>query len=388
MGLLLNYSLRNLTVRKLTTTLTVLGVGLVVFVFAAVLMLSHGLEQTLVDTGSPDNAIVVRSGATSETLSLVLRDQAGVVETQQEVAVAEDGTPVAVAEIVVLININKRANDDPSNVTIRGTSPTAFALRPGIRITEGRMFSPGTSEVIAGLSVSENFKGCGLGESARFAGREWTVVGVFDAGGTGWDSELWGDVEQVQQAFRRNIYSSMTVKLADPAQFEHMKTRLEGDPRMSVTVQREVDFYRRQSVATSSFIKIMGLVISIVFSIGAMIGAMITMYAAVANRVGEIGTLRALGFRRAAVLWAFLFEAILLGAVGGIVGIALASLMQLVQISTLNWQSFSELAFSFTLTPRIVLSSFAFALLMGVIGGFLPAVRAARLSIIDALRAI
>jgi len=386
MGLLLNYSLRNLTVRKLTTTLTVLGVGLVVFVFAAVLMLSHGLEQTLVDTGSPDNAIVVRSGATSETLSLVLRDQAGVVETQQEVAVAEDGTPVAVAEIVVLININKRANDDPSNVTIRGTSPTAFALRPGIRITEGRMFSPGTSEVIAGLSVSENFKGCGLGESARFAGREWTVVGVFDAGGTGWDSELWGDVEQVQQAFRRNIYSSMTVKLADPAQFEHMKTRLEGDPRMSVTVQREVDFYRRQSVATSSFIKIMGLVISIVFSIGAMIGAMITMYAAVANRTVEIGTLRALGFSRARVLSVFLTEAMWLSLIGGGVGLVAASFMSFVTISTTNWDTFSELAFGFALSPTIIISSLIIAVVMGIAGGFLPAVRAARAKVVDSLR--
>ncbi|HEX9751752.1 MAG TPA: ABC transporter permease [candidate division Zixibacteria bacterium] len=386
MGLLLNYSLRNLTVRKLTTTLTVLGVGLVVFVFAAVLMLSHGLEQTLVDTGSPDNAIVVRSGATSETLSLVLRDQAGVVETQQEVAIAEDGTPVAVAEIVVLININKRANDDPSNVTIRGTTPTAFALRPGIRITEGRMFSPGTSEVIAGLSVSENFKGCGLGESARFAGREWTVVGVFDAGGTGWDSELWGDVEQVQQAFRRNIYSSMTVKLADPAQFEQMKTRLEADPRMSVTVQREVDFYRRQSVATSSFIKIMGLVISIVFSIGAMIGAMITMYAAVANRTVEIGTLRALGFSRARVLSVFLTEAMWLSLIGGGVGLVAASFMSFVTISTTNWDTFSELAFGFALSPTIIISSLIFAVVMGIAGGFLPAVRAARAKVVDSLR--
>jgi ABC-type antimicrobial peptide transport system permease subunit len=257
-----------------------------------------------------------------------------------------------------------------------------------VRIVEGRMFRAGTSEIVVGRSIAERFDGAQIGNVLRFGGREWLVTGIFDASGSAFDSELWGDVFQLMQAFRRQAYSSVVARLADPASFDALKERLESDPRLTLDVKRERAFFEEQSQALSTFISYLGLTLSVIFSIGAMIGAMITMYSAVANRVAEIGTLRALGFRRAAVLWAFLFEAVLTGGVGGVVGVALASLMQWVQISTLNWQSFAELAFTFSLTPGIAALSVGFSLLMGVIGGFLPAVRAARLGIVDALRAI
>jgi ABC-type antimicrobial peptide transport system permease subunit len=221
----------------------------------------------------------------------------------------------------------------------------------------------------------------------RFASRDWTVVGVFDAGHSGFDSEIWGDAEQLLQAFRRTGYSSILFKLADPERFDAVKSELEADPRLTVELKRETRFYADQSEALAKFLTYLGTGISIIFSIGAIIGAMITMYASVASRVGEIGTLRALGFSRTAILVAFLGEALLLGLVGGVLGLLGASAMQALSISTTNFQTFAEIAFGFTLTPGIVMASLAFSLVMGFVGGFLPAARAARLRIVDALRA-
>jgi len=387
MGLLFRYSFGSLTTRRLTAALTVLGMALVVFVFAAVLMLAHGLEKTLVETGSDANIIVTRDGANTETVSILGRQQADVVTTQGEVAVGEDGTAIAAEEIVVLISADKRKNGEATNVVIRGTSPHAFQLRPAIRIVQGRMFAPGTSEVVAGRSVARNFTGCGLGESLRFAGRDWEVVGVFDAGGTGFDSELWGDAEQVQQAFRRPIYSSVTVRLREPARFAEVEKRLESDPRLTVEVEREREYYAKQSQASATFIRVIGIAVSVLFALGATIGAMITMFAAVANRTVEIGTLRALGFSRATVLGVFLVESLLLGLVGGAVGLAAASLLSAIDVTTMNWDTFSEIAFGFTLSPGIVIGALVFAALMGTLGGFLPAVRASRAGIVESLRA-
>jgi ABC-type antimicrobial peptide transport system permease subunit len=249
------------------------------------------------------------------------------------------------------------------------------------------MFQPGTAEVIAGRSIADGFQGAGLGETLRFASRDWTVVGVFDAGHTGFDSEIWGDAEQMLQAFRRNGFSSMLFRLVDADRFDAVKTTLESDPRLTLEAKREKRFYAEQSEALSKFISYLGTGISVIFSIGAVIGAAITMYASVASRTGEIGTLRALGFSRAAILTAFLGEALLLGLLGGVIGLLGASAMQALSISTTNFQTFAEIAFSFTLTPRIVIISLIFALGMGFVGGFLPAARAARMKIVDALRA-
>jgi len=379
--------MRNLWTRKLTTVLTAGGMALVVFVFAAVQMLDTGLRAALVATGQPDNVLLTRRGAGAEISSGVERSQAAIVEAQPEIATGTGGRRLVSKEVVILITLPKRVSGQATNVTTRGVGEAAFELRPQVRIVQGRAMQRGSSEVIVGKSLAERFEGASIGSTMRFGAREWRVVGIFDSGGAAFDSEVWGDVDQLMQAFRRQAYSTVVARLVDPGAFDGLKKRLEADPRLTFDVKRERVFYEDQSKALSNFISYLGLTLSIIFSIGAMIGAMITMYAAVANRVGEIGTLRALGFRRGAVLAAFLFEAVLLGAIGGAVGVALASFMQLVQISTLNWQSFAELAFNFALTPRIAVSSFVFAIVMGVVGGFLPAVRAARLKIVDALRA-
>lgn len=387
MRLPIKYTLRNLWTRKLTTSLTAGGMALVVFVFAAVQMLDTGLRATLVATGQPDNILVTRRGANAEISSGVERMQASVIEAQPEIATGAGGQRLVSKEVVILITLPKRDTGQATNVTTRGVGEAAYVLRPQVRIVQGRAFEPGSLEVVVGTSLAERFENTSVGSVLRFGSREWRVVGVFDSAGAAFDSEVWADSNQLMQAFKRQAYSSIVARLNRTDALDLMRTRLESDPRLTLDIKRERVFYEEQSQALSKFISYLGLTLSITFSIGAMIGAMITMYAAVANRVGEIGTLRALGYRRSAVLGAFLFEAVLLGAIGGIVGIALASFMQLVQISTLNWQSFSELAFSFALTAEIAMKSLAFGVAMGVVGGFLPAVRAARLNIVDALRA-
>jgi len=386
-GLPFAYIARNIARRRLTTALTAGGMALVVYVFATVLMLAAGLEATLVTTGQPDNVVVIRRAAQTEVQSGVDRTQAGVVQSLPDIAIGGDGQKLVSKEVVVLINLPKRESGKPSNVVIRGVMPVGVDLRPQVKLVEGRMFRPGTAEVIAGRSIASRFQGAGLGETLRFASADWTVVGIFDAGRTGFDSEIWGDSEQMMQAFRRLGFSALVLRLADTERFDAVKQQIESDPRLTLEAKRETRFYADQSEMLSKFISYLGTTISVIFSIGAVIGAMITMYASVASRTAEIGTLRALGFSRTAILVAFLVEALLLGAIGGIVGLVAASFMQALAISTTNFQTFAELAFSFKLTPRIVVASLVFALAMGLVGGFLPAARAARLKIVDALRA-
>ncbi|MEO8847894.1 MAG: ABC transporter permease [Casimicrobiaceae bacterium] len=383
----LAYIARNLGARKLTTFLTAGGMALVVYVFTTVLMLSAGLEQTLVATGRDDNVIVIRRASQTEVQSAVDRNSAGVLASLPQIATGEDGKQMLSREPVVLINLAKRETGKPSNVVIRGVTTAGLALRPQVHIVEGRMFRPGTSEIVTGRSIANGFQRAGLGESLHFAQRDWTVVGVFDAGHTGFDSEVWGDAEQMMQAFRRNSYSSVIFRLADTQSFDAVKAAIEGDPRLTLEAKRESRFYAEQSEALSKFINYLGITISVIFSIGAVIGAMITMYASVAARTGEIGTLRALGFARSSILAAFMLESLLLGLIGGLIGLIAASFMQALSISTMNFQTFAEIAFSFTLTPRIVIASLLFSLAMGFVGGFLPAARAARMKIVDALRA-
>jgi ABC-type lipoprotein release transport system permease subunit len=378
---------RSLWARRLTTVLTVGGVALVVFVFAGVLMLARGLQNTLVDTGGADNAIVLRKSASSELVSQVDRPTAEILETAPEVAPAADGRPLLTRELDLIINLDKKGSNSMGNVTVRGTSAKGLELRPNVRITQGRMFNFSSNEIVVGSNIARRFQGVGMGASVSFGGADWTVVGYFDAGGSGFDSEIWADAEQVMQAFNRPVYSSVTFRLKDPKQFDALKTRLGADPRTQyIEPKRERDFYREQSQGMATFIKILGLVVTIIFSVGAMIGAMITMYAAVANRVVEVGTMRALGFRRRSVLGAFLVESLLLALVGGGLGILLASGLSLVQVSTMNFTSFSELGFGFALSGGVVVSALIFALVMGFVGGFLPAVSAARLNIVNALR--
>lgn len=381
------YSFRNLLTRRLTTTLTASGMALVVFVFSSILMLAEGLRKTLVNTGSSGNVVIIRKAATSEVQSGIDRQQASIVETQPEVAFGEHGRRLLAKELVVLINLPKRGSNKPSNVVIRGISGSSLLLRPQAKLAEGRMPRPGSSEILAGRSIAKRFKGGGIGETLRFGMRDWTVVGIFDAGNTGFASEIWGDADQLMQAFRRPVYSSVLFQLRDPAEFKKFKTRIESDPRLTLEAKREITYYEDQSKMMAKFLRILGLSVTIIFSLGAIIGAMVTMYSAVANRTNEIGTLRALGFQRKSILGAFLMESFILGFLGGCTGLFFASFMQLLTISTMNFQTFSELAFTFSLTFGIIYKSMTFSLVMGFLGGVLPAIRSSRMNIVDALRA-
>ena len=385
----IKYVLRSSSSRRLTTVITMLGIALVVFVFTAVLMMANGIQKTLRSTGSDDNVMVARKAAASEIMSIIDREAAGIVTNMPQVARAADGRPLSSKEVVVIINLAKLRADGISNVTVRGVEEAAFQLRPQVRIVEGRMFKWGAREIIAGAGITKRFVGAQIGERIKFGGDLWNVVGIFDTGGTGFDSEVWGDLNQVADAFKRQSLSTVTFRIRNPDDLNDLVNAYDADNRLQYFIpKREKKFFEEQSEMMAQFIRILGLFITVIFSTGATIGAMITMYGAVANRTVEIGTMRALGFYRRSILLAFLAEALVLSFAGGALGLGLASLLQFFTISTLNFGSFSELAFSFALSPSIIATSLGFSLLMGLIGGFLPAVRAARLDIIQALRAV
>lgn len=386
MAVPVSYNLRNLWTRRLTTFLTASGMALVVFVFAAILMLAEGLQKTLVQTGSPDNVVVLRKGATGEVDSGIDRSQAAVVETSPAIAPGAGGGPFMAREVVILITLPKKGGGT-SNVTIRGIGEHSPALRPQVRVIQGRMPRFGVPEMAVGVSLARRFSGLQVGDTLCCGLRNWRIVGLMDAGNTAFSSEIWADADQIMQSFRRPVYSSLVFRLADAGRFEAAKSFIEGDPRVTLQAKRETQFYLDQSEMMAMFLRILGVSLTVIFSLGAVIGAMITMYAAVANRTAEIGTLRALGFRRRSILASFLMESLLLGLVGGCAGLLLASFMQFLTISTVNFQTFSELAFRFALTPSIIGQSLAFSLIMGLVGGFLPAVRASRMNIVEALRA-
>ena len=384
----LSYNLRNLWTRRLTMSLTIGGIALVVFVFAAVLMLAEGVKQTLVSTGSDDNVIIVRKSAQSELVSAIGRESVSNISTFPEVATGTDGKPMATADVVSIVNLSKKGTKDMANVPVRGVSSGSMAMRPQVKMAEGRMFQRGSFEAIVSSTVASQFEGVGVGQSLQIGSGHWMIVGIFDAGKSGFSSEVWADAEQLMLAFNRPVYSSLTVKLKNINDFDGFKNRLQADQRLAdLEPKREKTFYEEQSQGMAIFIRVLGLIITIIFSAGAMIGAMITMYAAVANRTVEIGTLRALGFQRRSILAAFLIEALFLSLIGGSIGLAFAAFLEFVSFSTTNFSSFTELAFGFHLTPVIVVSTLLFSLFMGLIGGFLPAVRASRLNIISALRA-
>jgi ABC-type antimicrobial peptide transport system permease subunit len=388
MAIPISYNYRNLFARKLTTLLTITGIALVVFVWTAVNMMSAGLKKTLVSTGSDDNVIVIRKSANSDVISMVSRDNAKLVETFPEIATSEEGKPLVSKEAVVIINLYKKGSNDMGNVIVRGVSQDAIKLRSAVKIIQGRMWDPAKSEIAVGRSIFDKFKGTEIGQTMKFGGRNWLIVGVFDAQKSGFESEIWGDIEQMMAAFNRPLYSTMIARLKDPSQKGAFKTRFESETRLQqLTVKEEKKYYDEQSGPLSGFVRYLGGFITIVFSFGAMIGAMITMYASVANRTVEIGTLRALGFKRRSILLAFLLEALLISLIGGIIGILIAAFLQFKSLSMINFASFSEIAFGFNLTPQIVVSSLIFALFMGIFGGFLPAIRASRLNIVNALRA-
>ncbi len=381
------YVIRNFKSRRLTTAITIAGIAMVVFVFSAVLMMAYGIQKTLVATGSPDNVIIARKSANGEISSIVLRDDFNTVLSLPHIAKSKDGKPLASGETVVIINLNKKSGG-LSNITVRGVAQEAFILRPQVHIIEGRNFQPGAREVIVGSSVAKNFFGGAVGNTVVFGGDSWTIVGRFEAGKSGFDSEMWGDGDQLRSAFKRQGgYSTVTFKLDQPDAFNAFSAAFNNEPRLQqFEPKTEQKFFAEQSEAMALFIRILGIFITVVFSFGATIGAMITMYAAVANRTVEVGTMRALGFRRRSILIAFLTESLAIALIGGMIGLFLASFLQFFSLSTLNYGSFAELEFSFALSPAIIGLSLSFSLFMGFAGGFLPAARAARLKIVDALR--
>jgi putative ABC transport system permease protein len=384
------YNVRSLGVRRWTTAVTALGLALVVFVFTTVLMLATGVRETLRATGSADNAKIIRKGSQNEVQSGVLPEHLRLLSAAPEAALGKEGKPLASPELMVLIFAQREGattEEEGTNLNVRGVGPMAFEIHPPHSL-DGRMFTPGTSEIVVGKKLAGRFKGMTLGGQVHFARRDWTVVGVMDQGGSAFDSELWGDIEQFEDAFaRRPSFSSITLRLKDPSGLATLKARVENDPTLSsLEVEPEIDYWAAQSEATAIFVRVVGIFVVFIFSFGAVLGAMITMYAQVAARTREIGTLRALGFRRRAVLVSFVAESVILGVLSGVIGCAAASLWQLTSFRTMNFQTFSEMSFKFHMNGSVIISSMVFALVMGFAGGLLPAMRAARMPIVRATR--
>jgi putative ABC transport system permease protein len=383
----LRYNLRSLLVRRATTAATAFGIALVVFVLASALMLAEGVKRTMGSSGRPDVAIVLRKGSGAELESGVDDPQVGLILAQPGVK-QEKGQPIGVGEVVVVSAMEKVGADGVTNAQLRGIAPESYLLRPHVKVIAGRKPNPGTDEAMIGARIRGRIKGLELGQSFDIKkNRPVQVVGVFEDGGSSHESEVWIDRDVLKSAFgREGGMSSVRVVLDSPATFDVFQAGVEQDKRLGLMAQRETTYYEKQSEGTSLFISVLGSMVAFFFSLGAMIGASITMYASVANRQREIGTLRALGFGRASILLCFLAEAVLLALVGGALG-ALASLaMGSVSFSMINFQSWSEMVFTFRPTPQIMVTSLVAAMAMGVVGGFLPAVRAARVSPLTAMR--
>jgi putative ABC transport system permease protein len=379
---------RNLAVRKATTVASAGGIALVVFVLASSLMLSEGLRRTLASSGRADTAIVLRKGNNAELSSTIDDPTVSIVRSAPGVKAKSDGTPMAVGELMVVAFMETSDGKGRTNVQLRGVPSDVTDFRPDVRVIEGRPLKPGTDEVMVGRAISGRFKNLRLGDSFELRkNRPVKVVGVFEAGGTSFESEVWADLEILREAFgRRGVVSSVRVRLDSPSRFEGFEAAIESDKRLGLDAMPEREFYEKQSEGTTLFITVMGVLIAVFFSVGAMIGAMITMYAAVANRRREVGVLRALGFSRLNIVMSFLFESLLIAGIGGAVGAVASLAMGFVSFSMMNFATWSEIVFRFTPTPQIIGASVVFGGVMGVVGGFFPALRAASVSPIDAMR--
>jgi len=387
MALPLIYNVRNVAARRVATLMTALGIALVVFIFVWFLALSSGFKKALVSTGRADNILVMRAGATSEVQSGLDREATQILLANSAVATAKDGsTPLATAEVVIIVNI-PRKDGIVGNVTVRGVSPAAFEVRPYVRVTQGRTPTPGLAELMVGKALARRFGNLNVGDTAVIGGDPWSVVGIFDSGGSAFESEMWGDVEVVLSAFQREGFQSVTFRMKDPSRAEAIKAELEAEPRMRLQVFPELTYYSDQSQMMSGILMFLGTFIAIVISIGAVFGALNTMYAAVDARTREIATLRAIGFSPISITSAFVIESVLIALFGGVIGCLLALPFNGLSTGTTNWASFSEVAFYFRITPRLVAAGLVFSAVLGVIGGLLPALKAARSPVAAALRA-
>jgi len=364
------YNLRSVAQRPVSTAMTALAVGLVVAVFVAMLALASGFRAALAGTGSPDNVLVLRRGATDELSSGISREAARTIASSPHVALDSAGRPLISPEVYVLLNLTRANGFGFGNVVARGVTEQAFNVRKGIRIIEGRRFTPGRNEVIVGKRLVSRFQHMAIGDTVEFGGRGWTVVGHFAAGGSGFESEVWAENEQVMPVFRGEVFQSVIFRMADPGAFDEVKR----------------SFYANQSSGLTFVIRLLGLLITSIMAVGAVFGAVNTMYAAVASRGPEIAVLLTLGFKPRSVMASFLAEAAVIAVIGGVLGCLFALPINGLVTSTTNWQSFSEVAFAFRVTPMLLLIGMIFSLLMGVLGGFFPALRASRLPVVQALR--
>lgn len=385
----LAYNVRSLFVRKTTTFATAGGIGLVVFVLASSLMLAQGVRRTMVSSGSPDHALVLRKGSEAELSSGIETKYKGLILAAPGVKKDASGAPIGAGEVVVVLAMNKLESEGQfSNVQVRGIEPASLKLRPDVRVIDGRPPQAGTDEAMVGRGVLGRFEGLRVGSDFEIKkNRRVKVVGAFESGGSSFESEVWTDIETVRTSFgREGLYSSVTAQLESPSKFDGFLATVENDKQLGLEAFRENEYYEKQSEGTSIFISALGIVVAVFFSIGAMIGAMITMYGAVSQRVKEIGTLQALGFSRFSVLLSFMFESTLLALIGGALGALASLLMSFVSFSMMNFATWQEVTFSFTPTPAIVVSSVVAGAVMGILGGFFPAVRAARTSPVEAMR--
>lgn len=387
MAIPLIYNVRSVRARWTSTIVAVAGIAGTVGVFIAMLSLAHGFKATLVSSGSADNALITRAGATSEITSGVSIDSVKVIQDAPGIARGAEG-PLVSPEAVLMAPIPLLSTGTDANVMFRGVSPDVLTIRKNVKIKEGRMFRHGLNEIIVGKNAEATYSGLTLGSSIRLGSAQWQVVGIFDAGGSAFDSEVWGDPHLINGAYKRpdTFSQSVTVHLTSPAAFDQLKDSLTKDPRLSVDVTREIDYYAKQSTRMTTLITRLGGFVALIMAIGAVFGALNTMYSAVAERGREIATMRALGFSTRSVLVSFLFEALLISLVGGMLGCIAVLPLNGFTTSTMNFQTFSNLAFAFKITFDLLLMGILFALVMGVLGGLLPAIRASIRPVAVALR--
>ncbi len=383
-------NLRTVPQRVGPSLVVVIGIAGVVGVLVSVLAMSEGFRHTLASTGRPDRVVLLRQGSDSELSSSVTRDQATLLATLPGIARDDTGRPLATAELMVMVDLPRRGETDPNNVPFRGVQPAAFAVREELALVEGRRFARGVREVIVGRKAARQFAGLDVGSRIAFRDSDWTVVGIFATGGDVHESEIWADAEVAMSAFRRTGFQSMTAALADAsdAGLAGLRDAIDRDPRFSITALREPEYYARQAKVLAGLIDVLGYTVSVFMAIGATFGALNCMYSAIASRQTEIATLRAIGFGGAPVVVSVMIEALLLALLGGVVGGALAYVYcDGASLSTLNFSTFSQVAFDFRVTPALLAQGLGWALLIGAAGGLMPAVRAARLPVTVALRA-
>jgi putative ABC transport system permease protein len=392
MALPISYNLRNLHVRSTSSILALFGIAGVVFIFNLILALADGFQKVLSTTGSDRNALVLRKGATAELNSGISREQARLIASRAETyaEASKDGKPLVNSELLVIVNEPRAgAPDEPLNVNLRGTSPLVAEVRPTLKIVQGRWFEPGKGELVAGLAVAGRIQNCALGDTLHMVHRDWKIVGVFSAEGGSFESELFGDADELGDAFNRQGYQSVTVRLKQLGDIDSFQAEIAKEQSLQMDVHREKEFYTNLAGANRAFMLIIGIMVCAIMSIGAMAGALNTMNSSVVTRIREIGTLRALGFSRSAILISFLFEILLLSLVGGLIGCVFSLIFDGWQGSTMNFMTFSDMSFSLHVDKvRHFAIALIFALFMGGLGGLIPAVRGSFTNITAALRQI